>query len=102
MSVKFIIWDLYYTGKVDCVKLVELDGISETIIENLSTCLTRTLGNILYIDDNGKVSSVLKKVERRLKQEKDKVKREKKEKLDTIKIKKEVSARIILYLMMKI
>ena len=70
---KFIIWDLYYTGKVDCVKLVELDGISETIIENLSTCLTRTLGNILYIDNNGKVSSVLKKVERRLKQEKDKL-----------------------------
>ncbi|POG75676.1 hypothetical protein GLOIN_2v1475226 [Rhizophagus irregularis DAOM 181602=DAOM 197198] len=52
-----LVWDLYNTGKVE--------------ISRLDNCpitrLARTSGNILLIEDNGKVSSVLKKVEENLK-----------------------------------
>ncbi|PKY38934.1 hypothetical protein RhiirA4_439703 [Rhizophagus irregularis] len=63
-ELKFIVWDLYSTGKVE-----KLDNFSTTI-KNLSTCLARTSGNILQINNDGKVSSVLKKVENELKKTK--------------------------------
>jgi hypothetical protein len=53
----FVIWDLFNTGKVE---LTSLDNFT-------ITRLARTSGNILQIDENGKVSSVLKRVEEKLK-----------------------------------
>jgi hypothetical protein len=41
------------------------------IKENFGTRLARTSGNILQIDDDGKVSSVLKKVDKKIKQKKE-------------------------------
>ncbi|CAB5370240.1 unnamed protein product [Rhizophagus irregularis] len=56
---KFIIWDLYNTGKYE---LVELDDfpITKTNIKDIYSRLAITSGNILQIDDDGKVLSVLK------------------------------------------
>jgi hypothetical protein len=56
-----VIWDLYNTGKVESDKL---DNFT------ITTRSARTSGNILQIDDNGKVSSVLKRVEEKLKSKK--------------------------------
>ncbi|CAB5389622.1 unnamed protein product [Rhizophagus irregularis] len=68
--IKVIIWDLYDTGKH---KLIELDDfpITKANIDDIYTRLAITSGNILQIDDNGNVSSVLKKV-KKLKEEKEK------------------------------
>ncbi|CAB5362983.1 unnamed protein product [Rhizophagus irregularis] len=74
-ELKFIVWDLYSTGKAE--KLPNFVDNSTITMKNLSTCLARTSGNILQIDDDGKVSSVLKKVENELK----KTKKEKNKKL---------------------
>ena len=73
---------------------------------NLGTRLVRTPGNILQINDDGTVSSVLKKVENELKQIKENAKKEKEEKSDkaasqNIKLKNSVKENM-LYLMMKI
>ncbi|CAG8629689.1 4600_t:CDS:10 [Rhizophagus irregularis] len=64
-GLKFIIWDLYDTGKVESIKLDNFPSI-----ENLDTRLARTSGNILQIDNDGNVSSILKKVENKLKEQK--------------------------------
>ncbi|GBC49398.2 hypothetical protein GLOIN_2v1787114 [Rhizophagus irregularis DAOM 181602=DAOM 197198] len=66
---KFIIWDLYNTGKHE---LVELDDfpITKTNIEDIYSRLAITSGNILQINDDGKVSSVLKKVEKEINKKK--------------------------------
>ncbi|PKY41335.1 hypothetical protein RhiirA4_454902 [Rhizophagus irregularis] len=56
----------------------ELDNFPMDIIKNIDTSLASTSGNILQIDNDGKVSSVLKKIERILKQRKEKVEEEKK------------------------
>ncbi|RGB41646.1 hypothetical protein C1646_751942 [Rhizophagus diaphanus] len=82
---KFIVWDLYSTGKVE--KLPNFVDNSIITIENLSTCLARTSGNILQINDDGKVSSVLKRVENELK----KTKKEKNKNKESIKLKKDIS-----------
>ncbi|RGB41636.1 hypothetical protein C1646_751929 [Rhizophagus diaphanus] len=66
-ELKLIVWDLYSTGKVELSTKL---GNFSTIIENLSTRLARTSGNILQINDDGKVSSVLKRVENELKTKK--------------------------------
>ncbi|CAB5365034.1 unnamed protein product [Rhizophagus irregularis] len=56
----------------------ELDNFPMDIIKNIDTSLVSTSGNILQIDNDGKVSSVLKKIVRILKQRKEKVEEEKK------------------------
>ncbi|GES84543.1 hypothetical protein GLOIN_2v1769896 [Rhizophagus clarus] len=61
-ELKFIIWDLYDTGKVE---LTWLDNFPV----NFNTRLARTSGNILQIDDDGKVLSVLKKIDREIKKD---------------------------------
>jgi hypothetical protein len=76
-GLKFIIWDLYNTGKVESEML---NNFPMKTIENLDTRLARTSGNILQIDDNGNVSSVLKKIEKDL----DQKKKEEKEKLHKV------------------
>src|SRR3954452_10349564 len=57
-KLKFIIWDLYNTGKVELITLDDFPTIDE-----FETRLARTSGNLLYVDDKGKVRSVLKEVE---------------------------------------
>ncbi|CAB5392141.1 unnamed protein product [Rhizophagus irregularis] len=52
-----IVWDLYDTGKY------ELTELPMTNLENIDTRLAKISGNVLQIDDKGKVSSVLKKIE---------------------------------------
>ncbi|PKY30080.1 hypothetical protein RhiirB3_485423 [Rhizophagus irregularis] len=59
-GLKFVIWDLYDTGKVESTMLPS--------VKNLDTCLARTSGNILQVDDEGKVKSVLKRIENELEQ----------------------------------
>ncbi|GBC09477.1 hypothetical protein RclHR1_00890013 [Rhizophagus clarus] len=71
-GLKFVIWDLYDTGKVESTTLPR--------INNLNDCLARTSGNILQVDDEGNVRSVLKRIENELKQKNKK----KAEKLKTI------------------
>src|SRR6266496_2962845 len=101
---KFIVWDLCNTGKVE--PPIKLGDFPITIMGNLGTRLVRTPGNILQINDDGTVSSVLKKVENELKQIKENAKKEKEEKSDkaasqNIKLKNSVKENM-LYLMMKI
>ncbi|RIA86148.1 hypothetical protein C1645_856694 [Glomus cerebriforme] len=57
-NLKCIIWDLYNTGKVETIVLDNF-----LTIEDLDTRLARTSGNLLQVDDKGKVTSVLKKIE---------------------------------------
>ena len=59
----FAIWDLYNTGKVESI---EIDNFPITIMENYGTHLARSSGNILQIGDDGKVSSVLKEIEKEM------------------------------------
>ncbi|POG61974.1 hypothetical protein GLOIN_2v1846762 [Rhizophagus irregularis DAOM 181602=DAOM 197198] len=70
-KIKVIIWDLYNTGKYELMELMELDDFSINI-DDIYTHLAITSGNILYVDDKGKVSSVLKKVENKIKDKEDK------------------------------
>src|ERR1043165_568861 len=58
-KLKFMIWDIYNTGKVETIML---DDYYPTI-DHLDTRFARTSGNILQVDDKGNVISVLKKVE---------------------------------------
>ncbi|PKC54360.1 hypothetical protein RhiirA1_507095 [Rhizophagus irregularis] len=77
--IKVIIWDLYDTGKH---KLIELDDfpITKANIDDIYTRLAITSGNILQIDDNGNVSSVLKKV-KKLKEEIEKTEKAERDKV---------------------
>jgi hypothetical protein len=68
---KFVIWDIYNTGKVESIILPN--------IENPDIRLARTSGNILKVDDEGKVRSVLKIIENELLKQKNKEKDEKAE-----------------------
>ncbi|PKY33126.1 hypothetical protein RhiirB3_451804 [Rhizophagus irregularis] len=65
---KFIIWDLYNTGEHELVEELNDFPITKTNIDDIYTRLAITSGNILQIDDYGKVSSVLKKVEKEIKE----------------------------------
>src|SRR5688572_6612754 len=56
-KLKIILWDLYNTGKVESI---ELDNFPMDIIKNIDTSLASTSGNILQVDNDGKVSSILK------------------------------------------
>ncbi len=64
-DLKIIIWDLYNTNKVKEIQLVK-----NLTIQNLNTQLTRSFGNILRVDDKGKVTSILKMIDIKLKKEK--------------------------------
>ncbi|PKK73779.1 hypothetical protein RhiirC2_709382 [Rhizophagus irregularis] len=64
-----IIWDLYNNSNYE---IVELDDSLISTKKDIRTRLARTLGNILQIDDDGTVSSFIKKVEKKLKQKKEK------------------------------
>ncbi|PKY60223.1 hypothetical protein RhiirA4_483690, partial [Rhizophagus irregularis] len=66
---KFIIWDLYNTDEHELVELYDFP-ITKTNIDDIYTRLAMTSGNILQIDDYGKVSSVLKKVENEINKKK--------------------------------
>ncbi|PKK61033.1 hypothetical protein RhiirC2_718703 [Rhizophagus irregularis] len=66
---KFIIWDLYNTGEHELVELHDFP-ITKTNMDDIYTRLAITSGNILQIDDDGKVSSVLKKVENEINKKK--------------------------------
>jgi hypothetical protein len=57
---KLITWDPFNTGKVEVE--VKLDNF--LTIENLGARLARTSGNLLQVDDKGKVTSILKKIEK--------------------------------------
>src|ERR1041385_3515502 len=62
-ELKLIIWDLHNTEKVEPITLDNF-----LTIKDLTTHLARTSGNLLKVDDKGKVTSVLKKVDVELKQ----------------------------------
>uniref|UniRef100_U9SSB2 Ion transport domain-containing protein n=1 Tax=Rhizophagus irregularis (strain DAOM 181602 / DAOM 197198 / MUCL 43194) TaxID=747089 RepID=U9SSB2_RHIID len=62
-----IIWDLYNTGKYHI--LTKLGDFPITIKENIGTHLARTSGNILQVNDNGNIKSIVKFIEN-LKQKK--------------------------------
>jgi hypothetical protein len=53
-KLKAITWDLFNTGKVDSISLEDLD----------ICCLARTSGNVLQVDNKGKVRSILKIIEK--------------------------------------
>src|ERR1043165_9128700 len=57
-KLKLIIWDPYNTGKVETSTLDNF-----LTVGNLGTRLARTSGNLLQVDDDGNVTSVLKKIE---------------------------------------
>ncbi|PKY16229.1 hypothetical protein RhiirB3_480626 [Rhizophagus irregularis] len=61
-KLKFIIWDLYNTGKVETTALDDFLTIEEFDIR-----LARTSGNLLQVNYKGKVTSVLKNIEEKLK-----------------------------------
>ncbi|RGB23884.1 hypothetical protein C1646_805703 [Rhizophagus diaphanus] len=70
-----IIWDLYNNSNYE---IVELDDSLISTKKDIRIRLARTLGNILQIDDDGTVSSFIKKVEKKLKQKKKKEKNDEK------------------------
>jgi hypothetical protein len=78
-GMKFVIWDIYNTGKVESIILPN--------IENIDTRLARTSGNILQVDNEGKVRSVLKRFENELLKQKNKEKAEKAIEYDLEKLK---------------
>jgi hypothetical protein len=53
-KLKAITWDLFNTGKVDSISFEDLD----------ICCLARTSGNVLQVDNKGKVRSILKIIEK--------------------------------------
>ncbi|CAB4389931.1 unnamed protein product [Rhizophagus irregularis] len=66
-GIMLIIWDLYDTGKYHI--LTKLGDFPITIKENIGTHLARTSGNILQVNDNGNIKSIVKFIEN-LKQKK--------------------------------
>ncbi|CAG8586203.1 2807_t:CDS:10 [Funneliformis caledonium] len=56
-DLKIIIWDIYDTDNVETIALKKLTT------EHLSTCLASTSGNLLQVNDEGKVTSILKMIE---------------------------------------
>ncbi len=56
---KVVIWDLYNTNEVETLQLENLNFTTQ----NISTRLASTSGNLLQVDDEGKVTSILKMIE---------------------------------------
>ncbi|CAB4393974.1 unnamed protein product [Rhizophagus irregularis] len=71
---KFIVWDLYKTERPIIDDFIYLPIITNA---DIVKHLTSTSGNVLQIDDDGKVLSVVKKVEEMLKQKKQEDKKKK-------------------------
>ncbi|CAG8453561.1 13580_t:CDS:10 [Rhizophagus irregularis] len=67
-NLKLIIWDMYNVVETETI---ELDDFLTT--KNIYTRLTRTSGNLLQIDDKGDVTSIVKRVDRLLKQKQSKM-----------------------------
>ncbi|PKY48925.1 hypothetical protein RhiirA4_526366 [Rhizophagus irregularis] len=67
-GIMLIIWDLYDTGKYHILN-TKLGDFPITIKENIGTHLARTSGNILQVNDNGNIKSIVKFIEN-LKQKK--------------------------------
>ncbi|CAB5395158.1 unnamed protein product [Rhizophagus irregularis] len=59
-QVKLVIWDIYNTVEATPITLENFS------IADLGNRLARTSGNILHVDEVGKVTSVLKKIENKL------------------------------------
>src|SRR6266498_4118287 len=68
-NLKVIIWDLYNTHKVETIQLENLNFTTQ----NISTRLASTSGNLLQVDDEGKVTSILKLIELKEKEKKDEI-----------------------------
>ncbi|PKY51632.1 hypothetical protein RhiirA4_546667 [Rhizophagus irregularis] len=60
-QVKLVIWDIYNTVEAETITLENFS------IVDLSNRLARTSGNILQVDEEGRVTSILKKIENKLK-----------------------------------
>ncbi|CAI2174484.1 6910_t:CDS:10, partial [Funneliformis geosporum] len=60
-----LIWDVYDTDKVETMQLEYLTT------QNLNTCLASTSGNLLQVDDEGNVTSILKMIELKAKNKHD-------------------------------
>src|ERR1043165_6029162 len=56
---RVVIWDLYNTHKVETIQL----GNLEFTKQNISVHLASTSGNLLQVDDKGKVQSILKMID---------------------------------------
>jgi hypothetical protein len=61
-KLKLIIWNMYNIEEDEIAIELELDDFINK--DNLTTRLARTSGNILQIDDSGKIISILKKVKK--------------------------------------
>ncbi|CAG8575470.1 696_t:CDS:10 [Funneliformis caledonium] len=59
-DLNIIIWDIYDTDKVDEVEKISLEHLTA---QHLSICLASTSGNLLQVNDEGKVTSILKMIE---------------------------------------
>ncbi|CAI2173626.1 3244_t:CDS:10 [Funneliformis geosporum] len=59
-----IVWDLYNTDKIEIFRLE-----NDLIIQNFDTHLARTSGNLLRVDNKGDITSMLKMIENKLKEE---------------------------------
>ncbi|CAI2180750.1 8773_t:CDS:10 [Funneliformis geosporum] len=55
-DLKFIIWDIYDTDKVEIITLEDITA------QNLSTCFANSSGNILHVNNEGKVILISKMV----------------------------------------
>ncbi|PKY45737.1 hypothetical protein RhiirA4_542826 [Rhizophagus irregularis] len=64
-KLKLIIWNMYNVGEIET--MMELDGF--LTIDNLGTRLARTSGNLLQVDNEGNVKSILKRVDKLLQQQ---------------------------------
>ncbi|CAB5370448.1 unnamed protein product [Rhizophagus irregularis] len=64
-KLKLIIWNMYNVGEIET--MMELDDF--LTIDNLGTRLARTSGNLLQVDNEGNVKSILKRLDKLLKQQ---------------------------------
>ncbi|CAI2175870.1 1089_t:CDS:2 [Funneliformis geosporum] len=62
-DLKFIIWDIYDTDKVD---IITLEGLTS---QNLSTCFASSSGNVVLVNDEGKIISISKMIEKKSEKE---------------------------------
>ncbi|GES84550.1 hypothetical protein GLOIN_2v1838566 [Rhizophagus clarus] len=64
-KLKLIIWNMYNVGEIET--MMDLDDFLTT--NNIGTRLARTSGNLLQVDNEGNVTSILKRVDKLLKQQ---------------------------------
>jgi hypothetical protein len=61
-KLKLIIWNMYNVGEIETT--MELDNF--LTVNNLATRLARTSGNLLQVDNEGNVTSILKRADNKL------------------------------------